>query len=461
MSHRFAVGLCVLSFLLSMVAGDAWGIAPYTVTDLGTLGGTPGGGSSRAYGINDYGTIVGCSTFTTNPTFGSEAFIYRDGVMTALPYAAAPGTTMVSSVGYDVNDRDQVAGAATCALYVNGYITYAAYFTTETATVIASGTVNLTPASANGISYGGVIVGTRAIVNPNTGSSGPQAFQYSSGELDDIAIAGSAANDINARGDIVGYGTFPSGISQAYWCRGGVVENIDTLGSASSCAWAIDSTYWPLVVGGAYLSEYSKEHAFVFTTSGHAMTDIGLRIPGVPWSCAYGVNDYGTSVGAFGDSDYHAFVCEGGAGGYPTDLNWLIDPGSGWTLSEARGINNSGRVVGWGVNSAGQTHALLMAPALPGDASLDGTVNGADLNTVLSNYNKTVTQDVNGWMMGDFNGDGTVNGTDLNAVLSNYNQSNHVDTAGAAVPEPSALALLVVGAISLLAYVRRRRKGTA
>ena len=44
--------------------------------------------------------------------------------------------------------------------------------------------------------------------------------------------------------------------------------------------------------------------------------------------------------------------------------------------------------------------------------------------------------------MGDFNGDGTVNGTDLNVVLSNYNQSAGVD---AAVPEPSTLLLAAAG----------------
>ena len=55
---------------------------------------------------------------------------------------------------------------------------------------------------------------------------------------------------------------------------------------------------------------------------------------------------------------------------------------------------------------------------LNGDADLNGTVNGADLNTVLSNYNKTGMS----WSQGDFNYDGTVNGADLNTVLSNYNQ---------------------------------------
>jgi hypothetical protein len=77
---------------------------------------------------------------------------------------------------------------------------------------------------------------------------------------------------------------------------------------------------------------------------------------------------------------------------------------------------------------------------LPGDADKNGTVNGADLNIVLSNYNATGMD----WDHGDFNTDNTVNGADLNVVLSNYNQSSPV--AGA-VPEPASLLLLAVAAI--------------
>ena len=61
---------------------------------------------------------------------------------------------------------------------------------------------------------------------------------------------------------------------------------------------------------------------------------------------------------------------------------------------------------------------VIVAYTLYGDANLDGTVNGADLNIVLANYNKTGSI----WYQGDFNYDGTVNGADLNIVLANYNQ---------------------------------------
>ena len=88
---------------------------------------------------------------------------------------------------------------------------------------------------------------------------------------------------------------------------------------------------------------------------------------------------------------------------------------------------------------------------LYGDANLDGTVNGNDLNTVLSNFNQTGMT----WSQGDFNYDGTVNGADLNTVLSNFNQ--HLSVVGA-VPEPSTLLLAAAGLAGLLAYAWRKRK---
>ena len=88
---------------------------------------------------------------------------------------------------------------------------------------------------------------------------------------------------------------------------------------------------------------------------------------------------------------------------------------------------------------------------LSGDANGDGTVNGADLNIVLANYNQTGMT----WSQGDFDGNGTVNGGDLNVVLANYNQHLSV---GAAVPEPLTLLLAATGLLSLLCFTWRKRR---
>lgn len=53
-----------------------------------------------------------------------------------------------------------------------------------------------------------------------------------------------------------------------------------------------------------------------------------------------------------------AFLWENGV---MRDLNGLIAPSNGWTLEEARGINDSGQIVGWG-RHGGKEHAFLLTP---------------------------------------------------------------------------------------------------
>jgi hypothetical protein len=94
---------------------------------------------------------------------------------------------------------------------------------------------------------------------------------------------------------------------------------------------------------------------------------------------------------------------------------------------------------------------IIAGAKISGDTDLNNTVDGSDLNTVLSNYNQTGMS----WGQGDFNGDGTVDGADLNVVLSNYNQSVG---ATAAVPEPGTLGMLALGAAGVLAWKGWRKR---
>jgi len=150
-------------------------------------------------------------------------------------------------------------------------------------------------------------------------------------------------------------------------------------------------------------------------------------MPGGTWSIANAINDTDHIVGQGQASQggTHAMVYYDGT---MCDLNSLISPSSGWVLTNAAAINAAGQIVGAMQDVLGTQHAFLLTPALTGDANLDGTVNGGDLNTVLAHYNQTGMT----WAQGDFDDNGTVNGGDLNTVLANYNR--HLDV-GAAVPE--------------------------
>ncbi len=48
-----------------------------------------------------------------------------------------------------------------------------------------------------------------------------------------------------------------------------------------------------------------------------------------------------------------------------TDLNSLLPSGSGWNLGGATGINDSGQIVGYGIDN-GQDHAFLLTPQSSG-----------------------------------------------------------------------------------------------
>ena len=91
-----------------------------------------------------------------------------------------------------------------------------------------------------------------------------------------------------------------------------------------------------------------------------------------------------------------------------------------------------------------------LSALLVGDANFDGTVNFADVLTLIQHYGATNAS----WTVGDFNGDGTVNFGDVLLLIQHYGQSLAGSPAATAVPEPAAMALAAGCGIGVL---RRRR----
>ncbi len=90
--------------------------------------------------------------------------------------------------------------------------------------------------------------------------------------------------------------------------------------------------------------------------------------------------------------------------------------------------------------------------SLPGDANNDGITNAVDLNALGSNWQR---DNLTSWAQGDFDGNGVANAADLNVVGNNWQKTAVAAAATAAVPEPTAVSLLLV-ALTSVSLLRRR-----
>jgi Dockerin type I domain/PEP-CTERM motif len=108
---------------------------------------------------------------------------------------------------------------------------------------------------------------------------------------------------------------------------------------------------------------------------------------------------------------------------------------------------------------------VLVKYTFNGDANMDGVVNGDDYTLIDNGFNTQAT----GWRNGDFNYDGVINGDDYLLIDNTFNFEGSVSyaTTGAqptemianntsSVPEPTTVAMLLVGSAGLLARRRRR-----
>ena len=311
-------------------------IPTYTVIDLGTLD----GGSSYVQGINNEGVAVGWCA--------SGAFLYANGVMQSIAGM---------SQAFGINNKGQIVGYSgggnDACLYSGGVVTNLGSLVSgqwsQALAINDSGEI---------VGYGGVHQYT-------------DAFFYTNGVMNDLGIYGSdsQANAINNSGQIVGISQY-TGANLAFLFTDGIVTNLPILPGGNGCgAYGINDS--GQVVGWSRTTNSpSGQHGFLY--SGSVMQDIGtLGGPAV----ALGINNSGQVVGGSDFSDNvteHAFLYFGGT---MYDLNNLLfNTNSGWVLQYAIAINNSGQIVGEGINPSGQTHAFLLNPLPAGSIQAASTV---------------------------------------------------------------------------------------
>jgi probable HAF family extracellular repeat protein len=250
--------------------------------------------------------------------------------------------------------------------------------------VFSNGTLTrLTPDNANplGINTAGAIVG---YLQNSLGSDG---FVIRNGTLTDLGSG--HAGGINTSGQIAGDSVNPSNnVDEAtLWQANLTPTFLGVFGTGfESRAYAINDA--GQVTGNSYTGDAQNSlHAFLFSNG--TMKDIDTLNSQASW--AFGINSNAVVVGMVADQPnsmaYHAFVFMGGS---MMDLNTLVPAGTGLTLYQANGVNDSGDIVGFAQsNSDGTVHGFLLKPVAPQITSISPATAVAGTTVTINGKNFT------------------------------------------------------------------------
>jgi hypothetical protein len=373
--------LLILAHALTATTA-AYAAGPYVLTDLGTT--AAGDHASLALGINSYGQVVGI----LDAGIGS-AFLWTP---------STPNGTTGSLVDLGnrneasaINDYGQVVG---CSLMCRpGSATSPSRLWTPTIPNGTSGTWTNLPAptvsgvmeAAKGINNSGQIVGT-GLGGATTqiflwSPTAPNGTTGSAVGLGDIAGLPDSSHGfgINSRGQIVGTGNAfgTGGPSRAVlWSPAtpnGTSGSMIALLNTSSLGGAINDMGQVSGRNSATGTFFLWQPTTPNATTG-AVIDLG-KLPGASTMDTNGMNSSGSIVGTALGSPNRAFLWEpntpNGVTGTLIDLNELVSPAvdARWHLQNARGINDEGQIVGYGLfdadgpgGAAAVTRAFLLTP---------------------------------------------------------------------------------------------------
>jgi probable HAF family extracellular repeat protein len=355
---------CALSMLVLITNASADDVR-YKVTDLGTLG---SGTRSYGLGISNSGQVVGYST-------GSPylAFIHNDGTTSSL--GTLPGGS--DSRANAVNDDGLAVGSAFLG-GTNHAVRFSGGAVQDLGTVVDG-----TYSEAYGINSLGHIVGATVV------SGKYHAILWSGGSAQDLGgltgptMTGSSfAKAINDDGQIAGYTQDNAGLGHAFLMANGTAVD---LGLTNSEAYAINNN-------GDIVGKFgfSAARAFLYKADGTTVTLSNST------SIASDINDSGSIVGSTKGftGSYRAFLYSDGT---LQNLNDMIDSSSGWTLTDANAISDTGWITGTGTNALGQTHAFLLTP-VPEPATWVALIGVGALGLGWRRYRKAkaTTQDADG-----------------------------------------------------------------
>lgn len=362
MSKRFILLAALLTSAMPCLMQPASAQSyQYLITDLGTLSGP----MSTAGNLNNSGQAVGMSVLANANFHG----VLWNGGATDLG-TLAPDS---QSHAFAVNDVAQVVGVS----YSFGdLIPHAFLWQAGTRTPLG----NFAPRDINAA---GVVVGHQTLFINNLWVD--HACRWTAGTLADLSTLGGANSDaaaVDASARVVGHSFLADDLTvrACLWLNGTPHDLGTLLGTATAKSAAADINSAGQIVGWSDAAS-GQVHAFrsQIDAAGNVTQRTDLGVLGNGFSYAFGINAGGVIVGS---SNSHAFIWSSGV---LTDLNALIPPGAGWTLTRASAINDGGQIVGeaW---RFGFQRAFLLTPVtcLKGDVNGDGQIDGRDIQAFIN-----------------------------------------------------------------------------
>ncbi len=329
---------------------------PYSVQDLGVL---PGGDFTYPRAINNQGYIVG---FGNGITY-QLGFIWTSAAgIKALPLV--PGADL--STAYDINDHGEIAGS--CAIHNAAaapawYGSYATHWKGGIANNINPGMESEARAINNNGDIAGMIykAGSTACTWIGGAAKLMAHNKYHGAPTNNSGVVAIISN-----GEVFGSCLQSTGALYPYetatkWDIAGNVydldfpNNLDKIGSRGRDSIVRAANDSGVAVGSTF--NFSILQPFYWNAAGKGT--LGM-FPGSLQGDAFGINNIGQVVGWLDNGSGHRATLW--TGPVITDLNNLIDPLSGWVLTEANCINNAGQIAGIGLLN-GVQRAFLIQPS--------------------------------------------------------------------------------------------------
>jgi probable HAF family extracellular repeat protein len=310
---------------------------------------TAQGANSVALGINNNGEVVGYSFQGED----YQAFLYS---------SSDQSLTDVGSLGGKIN--------AACAISDTGQVTgysqdgngnLLAFVFSRKQPIASLGTLDgASTSEAFGINHSGAVVG-----DSQSGKQNHRPVLFANGSVQDLGLGGSNEPDaletayaINDAGQVVGRHSTGNNAFHAFVFVDGNTTDLRTLGGVNGEALAINKN--GLAVGDSDTAD-GPAHAFVFDHS--QLKDLGT-LPGFDnASYARGINNSGDIVGESDSADQkRAFLYTKGRLVELDKLVGNLSEAGFNSLDVAYGINDKGWIVGYGSTSDNLTAAFVAVP---------------------------------------------------------------------------------------------------